>query len=147
MTKGNGVYEEFSTDKGPYAGVWVIVLVLLLLPLFLYKVLLAVFTNFRAGNAFMIEYQAKIFAGLVSVLFDLTYILASGLQKPFAAVKKRIANFVGNLGYIGLRSSFKWYFAEAKETGYAFWIIFACILYNFYFFLDALVKLLNYINR
>ncbi|MGI6607648.1 MAG: hypothetical protein ACOX1F_01530 [Erysipelotrichaceae bacterium] len=132
MIKNNEVFKEFATDKGPYAGIWVIVLILLLFPLGLNKLFFALFTRFKAGNAFMIKYQAKIFAGLISVLFDLTYIFASGLQKPFAVVKRRIADFLGNLRYIGLKNSFKWYFAAAKAEGYAFWIIFGCILYNFY---------------
>ena len=55
----------------------------------------------------MIEYQAKIFTVFISVLFDLTYILASGLQKAFAVVKKRVASFLGNISYIGLKSSLK----------------------------------------
>lgn len=146
MSKDNQVYQEFASDKGPYAGIWVIVLILLLLPLGLNKVFFILFNKFKAGNAFMIKYQAKIFAGFISVLFDCTFILASGLKKPFAAVKKRVSNFFSNLNYIGLKSSLKYYFIEAKETGFAFWIIFACIVYNFYFFIDALTKLINYIN-
>lgn len=146
MAENNEVFKEFATDKGPYAGIWVIVLILLLLPLSLNKIFLILFTKFKAGNAFMIEYQAKIFAGLISVLFDCTFILASGLKKSFAVVKKRVSNFFENVGCIGLKSSFKWYFTEAKEEGYAFWIILACIIYNFYFFIDALIKLINYNN-
>lgn len=94
----------------------------------------------------MIEYQAKLFAGFISVLFDCSYILASGLQKSFIVVKKRFVNFLENVRYIGLKSSFKWYFADGKEEGYAFWIIFGCIVFNFYFLIDAFIKFINYIN-
>jgi hypothetical protein len=82
-------------------------LILLLLPVGLNKLFLVLFTKFKTGNALMIEYQAKIFTGFISVLFDLTYILASGLQKAFAVVKKRVASFLGNISYIGLKSSLK----------------------------------------
>ncbi len=88
MAENNEVYREFATDKGPYAGIWVVVLILLLLPLGLNKIFLELFTKLKVGNAFMIKYQAKIFAGFISVIFDCTYILSSGLQKPFAVVKK-----------------------------------------------------------
>jgi hypothetical protein len=146
MAENSGVYQEFATEKGPYAGIWIVVMILLLLPIGLYKLFFAIFTKFKIGNALMIEYQAKIFAGFISVLFDCSYILASGLQKPFTIVRKRVANFFGNVGYIGLKNSFKWYFVDGKEQGYAFWIIFSCILYNLYFLIKAFIEFINYIH-
>ena len=45
MAENSRVYQEFATEKGPYAGIWIVVMILLLLPIGLYKLFFAIFTK------------------------------------------------------------------------------------------------------
>lgn len=127
-------------NKGPYHGVIVCCLILILGPILL-TLFLKHFINIWEHKPSEINHLTAIVLGYgVGCLMDISYILLGFMNKPFQAVKIRIKELIEDLK-ISKKLALKGYIFNIKEEGIVFWIYLIIMIITFWITIKTCIKL------
>ena len=116
-------------EKNIYRGVWLVTLIVALFPFASNWAFKEMLTNFGSlQDTTLIKWEAVTFAGLVSTLLILGFVLATDFSKHLMIVVNRIKEFV-YLVKMSKRVAFSCYAFNVKQNGVVFWIYIAYIAY------------------
>lgn len=136
--------EGFRKEPKPYEGLIIGLLFLTATPLVLYKITYSILRFFEKEKAVIVNAEAESFAGIMASAAVLTMLLSGGLQKEFAAVRKRLREFRLDLQSNGLKSAMHWYWYNIKQLGVAFWIYLPFVALSFVMMIHGFLDFYKY---
>ncbi|MDD3831900.1 MAG: hypothetical protein PHW00_04530 [Clostridia bacterium] len=122
---------DYNERKGPYHGLWILIVFGLGYPALMYFVFSWTLTNnaWRVYPTEFIQSESLALAGLIGTFVILGFIVSGGLAKPFKTVVSRVKELIEDLS-ISKTEAFKWYWYRVKTEGVVLWIVLLILIAN-----------------